>query len=187
MNICKITQHNKLIKLIMLMLVISCIGKAQTSRNEAKLQMLLDKVSRAEAKVADAERKLAIADSLITYGEQRIEVAEEEYARIEEEQKLLEKEYMSNSKQLRKLIKSGEPEIAAQAERDLKDLDALYKADSKAYDDQIKQLTREATSGEKDIDKGTELQKSASHALKEALKALELARENYEAAVNNNQ
>ena len=166
------------------LIILPCVSRAQSSRNEAKLQILRDKVQRAENKVAVAERKLAIADSLITYGEQSIAGAEEEFSRIEDEQKQLEKDYRSKYKELKKLTKSKDGETAAQAERDLKALDAQFKADIKTYSDEIKRLTRQAARGEKDIGKGIDLQKTANRSLKEARKALELAGKNYEEALS---
>lgn len=187
MRITKILFTRTIIFPIVFLFLLPGTGKGQTSGNEAKLQLLQDKVTRAENKVAAAEQKMAIADSLITYGEQRIETAEEEFARIEEEHRQLEKEYFSTSKHLRKLLKSDDPEIVSQAETDLEALESKYKTDSKIYEDSIKQLEKEAARAKKDIAKGNDLQKTASHALKEAFKALEIARENYEAALNNSQ
>ncbi len=186
MNTKSTINHCCLIQLIIFLLALPLASQAQTDRKEAKLQLLRDKVARAETKVAAAEKKLTIADSLITFGELSIADAEEEFSRIGEEQKMLEKEYKSNSKQLRKLTKSKDAEVAEKAESDLKALEKKFNADIKTYRDEIKQLTRKAARGEKDIDKGINLERSANQSLREALKALELAQENYEAFLSNN-
>lgn len=186
MNTKSTINHCCLIQLIIFLLALPLVSQAQADRKEAKLQLLRDKVARAETKVAATEKKLAIADSLITYGELSIADAEEEFSRIGEEQKILEKEYKMNSKQLKKLAKSKDAEVAEKAESDLKALEKKFNADIKTYRDEIKLLTRKAARGEKDIDKGIDLEKSANQSLREALKALELAQENYEAFLSNN-
>jgi hypothetical protein len=154
---------------------------AQTDRNELKLQNLKNRIAMAEAKVAAAESRLSMADSLVTNGDLRIIQAEEEYELIRDEQKRLEKEYRQNSKALYKLTRSKDKETADKAEDDLKVLKANYKEEAKLQETKIKNLTRQATRAQSDIDKGLDMQKAANTKLKDAQKSLELALENYEA------
>ncbi len=169
--------------------IISCVIlstqiNAQTDRNEVKLQNLKNKIAMAESKVVTAESRLPIADSLITNGDLRIIQAEEEYDDIREEQKKLEKDYRLDSKALNKLVRSKDKETAEKAEDDLKVLKAKYKEETKLQEIKIKNLTRQASKARSDIDKGLDMQKAANIKLKDARKALELARENYEDFVN---
>ncbi len=166
---------------IILCIIISTQINAQTGKNEVKLQNLKNKIAMAELKVVDAESKLSMADSLITNGDLSISQAEEEFARIGEEQKKLEKEYRLNSKTLNKLARSKDKEAAVKAEDDLKALNAKHKEETKLQEIKIKNLTKQAAKAKSDIDKGLDMQKTANMRLKDARKALELARENYDA------
>lgn len=156
----------------------------QTDRNELKLQNLKNKITMAESKVAAAELKMSVADSLITSGDLRISQAEENFARIGEDQKKLEKEYRTNIKTLRKLARSKDEETAKKAEEDLKALDDTYKENIKKHTEAIKTLTREANKAKSDVDKGLDMQRSAIVKLKDAQKALEIAKKNHEAFVS---
>jgi len=157
---------------------------AQTDKNEVKLQNLKNKIAVAESNVAAAELKLSIADSLISDSDLRILHAEEEFSRIGEEQKKLEKEYNISTKTLKKLVKSKDLETAKKAEDELKALDTKYKEDTNSKAAEIKILTKRATKAKSDGEKGLDMQKSAGMKLKDAQKALDLARKNYEAFSN---
>ena len=170
----------QIINLIAVCFIFSAYIHAQTDRNALKLQNLENKITMAESKVAAAELKLSVADSLITSGDLRISQAEEYFAQIEEEQKKLEKEYRINSRALHKLAKSKDKETAEKAEEDLKELNTRYKEEARLQETEIKNLTRQASRARSDIDKGLDMQKTATQKLKDAHKALEIAKKNHE-------
>jgi chromosome segregation ATPase len=171
--------------LIIVCLFLSIHIHAQTDKNEIKLQNLKNKIALAESKVAAAEMKKAVSDSIINDGDTRISQAEAEYARVFDEQKKLEKEYRANSKALNKLAKSKDAETAKKAEDDLKALNLSYKEDAKSLETEIKNLTKQAARAKSDVDKGLDMQKAAIAKLKDAQKALEVARDNYEDYLKN--
>ncbi len=179
----KIIEYPLIVAIIFFGLLISLGGRAQTDRNEAKVQMLKERIIRAEAKVARYEAKLARADSLITFGEKRVLEAEEEFARIEDEQKDLNKEYKVKQKEIRKQSKSKDEETASKVEDDMKALEVWFKTELKNYSDEIKMLRRQAIKAESDIGKGIDLEKKTIPALKDAQKSLEQAEEKYDSFI----
>jgi len=174
------------IRIIMLLLMsaawLYCSG--QTDKNATKLQMLKDKVTRAETKVAAIGKKLHIADSLITTGEIRIEEAEADFDILEEARVQAEKDYRTKMKELSKQAKSKDEAVAEKAAADIKALDTWYAAETKRFENETKLLTKKATKADADIAKGTELKKNATADLKEAQKVLDEANQNYNATLN---
>ncbi len=179
----KTTKKTFLPIMLLLCFLFSSIIRAQTDKNELRIQRLKENVARYETKVASKERKLEIADSLITTGEDMIYKAEDAFVLVENQQTNLDKEYRRHYKQLAKLQKSKDEEVADKAEADLKALYTQYKSDTKAIDAKIKNLTKQATAGQNNIAKGKEMRKTAGKDLKEAQARLDVAVEKYEAAI----
>ena len=170
--------------MLILITVFSISIQAQTDKTDLKKQNLENKIKMAEAKVTAAEERLAIADSLITYGEKRVFEAEDRFTLVEEEQRELEKEYNAEFKRLKKLTRSSDEAEAESAEDSLKVLARKYSEDSKAIQNEIRQLTRQAEKGDADMKKGKEKKRDALSRLKEANKSLELAQAKYEEFLN---
>ena len=153
---------------------------SQDDKNAAKLQMLKDKVTMAEAKVADAERKLFIADSLIETGYKMADEADAEFSRLDEEKKNSNKEYVAQYKALSKETKSKDPEVAKRAGEELKTLETSYNEETKKREAEIKILTKQAEKGNSNVEKGKDKKKDAEVKVKESNEKLEAARAAYE-------
>ena len=153
---------------------------SQTDRIEAKKVALKNKVEMAEVKVKAAERKLAVADSIYNTGEENIYLAETKFDSIDLVMREEEKEYNTEIKSLYKQSRSKDEETAKKAEVDMKTLEKEYIANRKLQEAEIKTFAKQSTKGKSNMDKGKDMKKAASARLKDAQKALDLARENYD-------
>ena len=174
------TLSNLVFNRIVLLFVFTLISAHAFAQSAEEKQAL--KVAQAEAAVQKAkdnlikaERKVTIADSLTDIGIQNQIEGKDELKQYENELKRYEKEYNSNSKALNKRMNTKDEVEFLVAQKEMKELDAQYKAFLKQNDIKAKSALKKEAKGAADQEKGKGQKKPAEEGLVKAQSSLEVA------------
>lgn len=162
----------------------SIIAQTAAEKQALKVAQSAATLQKAKENLVKAERKVSISDSLVDVGIQNQLDGKDELKQLENELKIREKEYNTTEKALEKRMKSKDEVEFLQAQKELKEVDAKYKAYLKENDTKAKVSLKKETKGEADEVKGKGQKKPAEEGLLKAQQALEVAQAKYNMVTN---
>ncbi len=158
-----------------LLFATSSFGQTAEEKQALKVQQAEANLEKAKLNLIKAERKVTVADSLIDIGIQNQIEGKDELKQLEIELKRFEKEYKVNSKAIYKRMNTDDDVEYLVAQKEMKELDAQYKAFLKQNDQKAKSALKKEAKGGADQEKGKGQKKPAEDGLIKAQSALEVA------------